>query len=191
MGLFDDFDIDMDEVKATGGFGFDDGFYEFEISEALVQNGTKNRPDNTNFIIKYDMDEAGTYWEWFTIAVDGDPEHPTAKRSLGFLKNRLLDLGFEAAALNDIEPEDLEGIQGTLELKTTSGKGKNAGNTYQNIRNVKVAGETTQVSEEDLKKMVAASQRKAPAKSATVRKSTRPAAQLVVDDVDEDNPFAD
>ena len=141
MGLFDDFDIDMDEVKAAGGFDFEDGHYDFEISEALIQNGTKNDPDDTKFIIKYDMDEAGTYWEWFTVAVDGDPEHPKAKQSLGFLKNRLIDLGFTASALNDLEPEDLEGIVGTLELRTTSGKGKNAGNKYQNVRNVKVAVE--------------------------------------------------
>ena len=120
MGLFDDFDIDMDEVKAAGGFDFEDGHYEFEISEALIQNGTKNDPDDTKFIIKYDMDEAGTYWEWFTIAVDGDSDHPKAKQSLGFLKNRLIDLGFQASALNDLDPEDLEGIVGTLELKTTS-----------------------------------------------------------------------
>lgn len=138
MGLFDDFDVDMDEVKAAGGFDFEDGHYEFEISEALTQNGTKNKPDVTFFIIKYDFDEAGTYWEWFTIAVDGDTEHPDAARSQGYLKSRLLDLGFKAAELNDTEPEDLEGIRGSLQLLTTNGKGKNKGNKYQNVRNVKV-----------------------------------------------------
>ena len=141
MGLFDDFDIDMDEVKAAGGFDFEDGNYDFEISEALIQNGTKNDPDDTKFIIKYDMDEAGTYWEWFTIAVDGDPTAKKAEQSLGFLKSRLVDLGFSPSALNDLDPEDLEGIVGSLQLLTTSGKGKNAANKYQNVRNVKVAVE--------------------------------------------------
>ena len=141
MGLFDDFDIDMDEVKAAGGFEFEDGHYDFEISEALIQNGTKNDPDDTKFIIKYDMDEAGTYWEWFTIAVDGDPTAKKAEQSLGFLKSRLVDLGFSPSALNDLDPEDLEGIVGSLQLLTTSGKGKNAANKYQNVRNVKVAVE--------------------------------------------------
>ena len=141
MGLFDDFDIDMDEVKAAGGFDFEDGNYDFEISEALIQNGTKNDPDDTKFIIKYDMDEAGTYWEWFTIAVDGNPTAKKAEQSLGFLKSRLVDLGFSPSALNDLDPEDLEGIVGSLQLLTTSGKGKNAANKYQNVRNVKVAVE--------------------------------------------------
>lgn len=140
MGLFDDFDIDMDEVEEAGGFSFEDGTYDFEIAEALTQNGTKNKPDTTFFIIKYALNdgEAGTYWEWFTVAVDGSSEHANAKRSLGFLKSRLMDLGFKASQLNDIDGEDLEGIQGTLQLLTTSGKGANAANKYQNVRNVKV-----------------------------------------------------
>ena len=140
MGLFDDFDIDMDEVEEAGGFNFEDGSYDFEIAEALTQNGTKNKPDTTFFIIKYALNdgEAGTYWEWFTVAVDGSSEHANAKRSLGFLKSRLMDLGFKAAELNDIDGEDLEGITGTLQLLTTSGKGANAANKYQNVRNVKV-----------------------------------------------------
>lgn len=176
MGLFDDFDIDMDEVKAAGGFEFEDGHYDFQISEALIQNGTKNDPDDTKFIIKYDMDEAGTYWEWFTIAVDGDPEHPKAKQSLGFLKNRLLDLGFQASALNDLNPEDLEGIVGTLELRTTSGKGKNAANKYQNVRNVKVAAPAAA---EEAPAPKAAPKRRAAA-------TPKPASEPEVEEEDED-----
>lgn len=203
MGLFDDFDIDMDEVKAAGSFDFEDGHYSFEVSEALVQQGTKNDPDDTKFIIKYDLNdgEAGTYWEWFTIAVDGDSEAAKAKQSLSFLKNRLLDLGIPASELNTIDPEDLEGITGTLELKTTSGKGKNAANTYQNVRNVKVgkAEPTEEPDEEDedttaaIKKRVAAKRAareaaaKAPAKKPAAKRPARPAA----DEEDEDNPFGD
>lgn len=133
MGLFDDFDIDMDDVKETGNFAIDDGWYDFEVTEALRQNGTKNDPDDTKFIIKYDLEEAGTYWEWFTLAVDGDASHPKAKSSLGFLKARLLSLGLKASELNDFEPEDLEGIVGKLELRTTKNK-KNQ--EFQNIKNL-------------------------------------------------------
>ena len=199
MGLFDDFDIDMDEVKAAGGFDFEDGHYDFEISEVLRQQGTKNDPDDTKIIIKYDLNdgEAGTYWEWFTIAVDGDSEAAKAKQSLSFLKNRLLDLGIPASELNTIEPEDLEGIVGTLELKTTSGKGKNAANTYQNVRNVKV-GTASEPEEEDttaaIKKRVAekrAAREAAESKPTPTRKTTaakRPA-RPIEDDEDEENPF--
>lgn len=161
MGLFDDFDIDMDDVKAAGGFDFEDGFYEWTISEALRQNGSKNKPDNTFFIIKYNLDEAGTYWEWFTLAVDGDSDHKDAKRSLGYLKERLLSLGIPAAELNSFEPEDLEGIEGTFKLVTT----KNDKGTYQNIRNFKAS-----VSEED-EEEEAPAPKKAPARRKPAAKS--------------------
>lgn len=220
MGLFDDFDIDMDEVEEAGGFSFEDGNYDFEIAEALTQNGTKNKPDTTFFIIKYALNdgEAGTYWEWFTVAVDGSSEHANAKRSLGFLKSRLMDLGFKAAELNDIDGEDLEGITGTLQLLTTSGKGANAANKYQNVRNVKV-GEAeaeeevpvkaepkrrratkpveTEAEEEDLDaiKQRVAAKRAARAKAAPVddeEEAPKPAPRrrrAVAEDDEEDNPF--
>ncbi len=171
MGLFDDFDIDMDEVEEAGGFSFEDGSYDFEIAEALTQNGTKNKPDTTFFIIKYALNdgEAGTYWEWYTVAVDGSSEHANAKRSLGFLKSRLMDLGFKASQLNDIDGEDLEGIQGTLKLVTTSGKGANAANKYQNVRDVKVGADEPE---------------KAPVKAETKR---RHAAKPVEDDEEDED----
>ena len=220
MGLFDDYDIDMDEVEEAGGFSFEDGNYDFEIAEALTQNGTKNKPDTTFFIIKYALNdgEAGTYWEWFTVAVDGSSEHANAKRSLGFLKSRLMDLGFKASQLNDIDGEDLEGIQGTLQLLTTSGKGANAANKYQNVRNVKV-GEAeaeeeapvkaepkrrratkpveTDEGDEDLDaiKQRVAAKRAARAKAAPVddeEEAPKPAPRrrrAVAEDDEEDNPF--
>lgn len=201
MGLFDDFDIDMDEVKAAGGFDFEDGHYTFEVSEALVQNGSKNNPDNTYLIIKYDLNdgEAGTYWEWYTLAVDGDPEAAAAKRSLGFLKSRLLDLGIPAAQHNSVEPEDLEGIAGTLELKTTSGKGKNASNTYQNVRNVKVGAapeaEEPEEAEEDVtaavKKRVAAKRAEREAAASKPKTTAKRPAAPAAEEEDEDNPFGD
>ena len=198
MGIFDDFDIDMDDVKAASGYNsIDDGFYEWEISEALRQNGSKNKPHNTFFIIKYNLDEAGTYWEWFTLAVDGDPQHSDAKKSLSYLKERLLALGIPASELNSFEPEDLEGITGSFKLQTKKGKNDKA---YQNIQNFKVnldeadaEPEETEEPEEtdaDIKKRVAAKsaarqKEEAPAKKAPARsRRSAPA-----DDEDNDNPF--
>lgn len=192
MGLFDDFDIDMDDVKAAGGFDFEDGFYEWEISEALRQNGTKKHPDNTYFIIKYNLDEAGTFWEWFTIAVDRDPHHKDAKRSLGYLKSRLADLGIPASQMNELEPEELEGIAGTFKLVTT----KNAKGEFQNIRNFKVTGaaedeaeDEPEESDADIKKRVAAKRaaREEPAKKAPAKRA--PARRKVSDDDEDENPF--
>lgn len=195
MGLFDDFDIDMDEVEAAGtGFDFPDGHYDFEITEALTQNGSKNKPDNTYFIVKYELNdgEVGTYWEWYTVAVNGSTEHADAKRSLGYLKSRLADLGIPAAQMNSLEEGDLDGIRGTLELKTTNGKGKNAGNTYQNVRNVKVnADEAEEPAEDeaDTKKKVAAAAAKKAAPATTQRATRKPKVTAPADDEDEENPF--
>lgn len=193
MGLFDDFDIDMDDVKAAS-FDFEDGSYEFEISEARVQNGSKKKEDDTFFIISYSLNDGvdGTYNEWFTIAQDGEVTQ-RAKQSLSFLKARLIDLGLEAASLNELDPEDLEGTRGTLQLKTT----KSAKGEFQNVRNVKV-GESEEAdepeeSDAEIKKRVQAKQadRATTAKTATVKKpaTTKRAAKPVADDEDDDNPF--
>lgn len=197
MGLFDDFDIDMDDVEAATGFAkIPDDYYEWEISEALRQNGSKNKPDDTFFIIKYNLDEAGTYWEWFTLAVDGDSQHTNAKRSLGYLKERLLALGVPASELNSIEPEDLEGITGTFQLVTTKGKDNKE---YQNIRNFKAnvdeaeAEEETEEPEESdaaIKKRVAAKRAAREEKAAPAKKApARSRRSAPADDEDNDNPF--
>ena len=204
MGLFDDFDIDMDEVEESSFASIKDGFYEFEITELMHQNGSKNKPDYTYKVLKFDLDEAGSYWEWFAVAVNGSTEHKDAKRGLGNLKTRLLSLGFLASELNDIEPVDLEGITGSLQLVTTQGKGVNASNYYQNVRNLTVNTEEgdeapapepepavdTKAADAAAKKRVAARQaartaEAAPAARPTRRRtSTAPAA-----DEDNDNPF--
>lgn len=192
MGLFDDFDIDMDEVKAAS-FDFEDGTYEFEIAEARRQNGSKNNPDNTFFVIHYSLNDgtAGTYQEWFTIAEDGEVTKK-AQQSLGYLKARLVDLGIEPAAMNELEPEELEGISGTLQIKTT----KKNGNSYQNLRNVKVGDSPVEDEPEEddaeIKKRVAAKQaarKTSGTKAATVTKKAPAKKTTADDDDDEDNPF--
>lgn len=194
MGLFDDFDIDMDDVKAADGFSNpDDGNYDFEVTEAGLRNGTKKKPDDTFFVIYYSLDEAGSKQEWFTVAEDGE-RTARAKQSLGFLKSRLIDLGLEAASLNDISSDDLEGIRGTLQLVTT----KNAKGEFQNIKNVKVAEaededeDEPEVDDAALKKQVAA-KRAARAKAEAAAKAPvkkRPAKPAPAEDDDEDeNPF--
>lgn len=206
MGLFDDFDIDMDEVEESSFASIKDGFYEFETTELMHQNGSKNKPDYTYKVLKFDLDEAGTYWEWFVVAVNGETDHKDAKRGLGNLKTRLLSLGFLASELNEIEPEDVEGITGSLQLVTTQGKGANAGNFYQNVRNVKVNTEDapeeasepepavdTKAADAAAKRRVAARQaaRTAPAEAAAApaaRPSRRRAAAPAADE-DNDNPF--
>lgn len=116
MGLFDDFDIKPEDVKEASGFSnADDGTYEWVISEDAKRNGTPTHPDYTYYTIDYDLDEDGSHREWFTLAVDGDPEHPVAKKSWPWFKKRLLSLGVDPATFQE---GDLEGLTGAFRLQT-------------------------------------------------------------------------
>lgn len=187
MGLFDTLGVDMREIPASGFTNPPDDYYEFEISESSIRNGTKKEPNALKFVIEYNLGEAGTTSEWWTVAEDGEVT-AKARKSLGFLKSRLTDLGVDADSF-DPEESDLSGIRGSLQLVTRDG--------YQNVRNVTVEGIETEDDEpeeepdtaaEDAerKKRVAANQaaRKAPA-AAKKAPTTRPSAKSV----DEENPF--
>jgi hypothetical protein len=136
MGLFDDFNINPDEIKAASNFsGPDDGSYEWEISEDARRDGTPSKPNYVYITFDYDLDEAGSFREWFTIGVkddsgDIDTEHEAAKKSLPYLKQRLESLGFDP---HTYEPGDAEGLTGSFRLQTKKGTGRNKDNTYQNI----------------------------------------------------------
>lgn len=193
--LFGDFDIDMNDVAAAGGRPtFADGSYEFNISEARVQNGTQKYPDNVYFVISYNLDEHGTYQEWFTIAVDGEVT-ASALQSLGFLKTRFIGLGLPADSLNNVSSDDLEGLRGVITLTTK----KNAKGEFQNISKLTLLEDDEEDEDDDdaeaeiaaAKKRVAAKQaaraKAAPAKKAPAKK----AAPVVADDEDDDNPYDD
>lgn len=197
MGLFDTLGIDMSEIEAAGG-GFTnppDDYYEFEISESSIRIGTKADPNVMKYVIEYNIGEAGTTSEWYTIAEDGEVT-AKAKNSLRYLKERLEDLGVDSATF-DPEEDDLSGIRGSFQLKTND-KG------FQNVRNVTVeeteaedepeTEEEPDTAAEDAarKKRLAANKAaretteapaKAPAKKAPAKRA--PAAKSV----DEENPF--
>mgnify|MGYP003632728633 CR=1 FL=1 len=171
MGLFEDFDIDMDDVEEATGFAtVPDGTYEFEIAEGYTQNGSSNFPNDKLFFIKYSLDEAGSTSERFVIGQrdDEDSEYEIterAKQSLGFLKTRLKSLGFEKMPQ---DASELEGIRGTLKLVTTKSKKGGESKEYQNVKDVKVTP-------------------KAAAKKPAVKTSTKAAAPAAADE--DENPF--
>lgn len=180
MGLFDDLGIDMGEIKEGGFSNPDDGFYDFTISEAGLRNGSSKRPNDTNYVIEYDLDEAGTKQEWFTVAENGEV---TAKalKSLGFLKSRLKDLGVEPDSF-DPEEDSMEGITGTLQLKT----GKTG---YQNVSNV-VTEEDDEEPEPAPEPKKAAAKKPVRAKAVEPKKSKAAVEPDEDEDEDEDdNPF--
>ena len=172
MGLFEDFDIDMDDVEEATGFAtIPDGVYEFEIAEGYTQNGSSNFPNDKLFFIKYSLDEAGSTSERFVIGQrdDEDSEYEIterAKQSLGFLKTRLKSLGFEKMPS---DASELEGIRGTLKLATTKTKKNGETKEYQNVRDVKVTPKA------------------AAKKSAASKTSAKTAASPAADE--DENPF--
>lgn len=128
MALFDDYNVDLDDFEAPS-YELQDGFYEFEIGDCVLREGTEKKPDAVWLIITYLLGENGLRKdEWFQLP--DDPANPTDKEALkmGYLKSRLVDLGF-SGSLNTLQREQLIGIQGTLEVFTKNG--------YQNIRKVK------------------------------------------------------
>lgn len=136
MGIFDDYNIDIETVKENN-FDVADGTYLFEIAEAEVLDGTQNKPDTTFFIIDYqledeDGDAAGQKRAWYTLAEDGDSGTKRAVQSVSFLKGDLVKLGLRGASLAGFDGSELVGIKGTLMLKTGPGKNGNPG--FQNIR---------------------------------------------------------
>lgn len=207
MGLFDDYNINIDEVKESS-FDINPGTYNFEISEAEQLDGTNAKPDTTFFYIEYqltdeDGDSAGSTREFFTLAEDGDSETKRVTQSMGFLKSRLKSLGI--TDLKGFDGEELVGLTGVLQVVVTLGKGANKGKSFTNIKNVRLDGA-------DDEEQVAPVVKKAPAKKPVAKTAAKPTiskedaeakarvkakqaaraaaeAESEDDEDDEDNPF--
>lgn len=202
MGIFDDYGVDPDDIKESGNFDVPDGTYRFEISEAEKLEGTNNKPDTEFFIIDYqledeDGDAAGSTREWFTMAEDGDSETKRAQQSMSFLKSRLRSL--KVTDLKSFDGSEIVGLTGTLQLRSTPGKGTNKGKTFQNIKSV-----TLDEVEEEAPVVKKAAAKRAPAKSnkisveesdesikARVKAKQAARAAEAEEPDDEDNPFGE
>lgn len=140
-GLLEEYGIDPDEIPDGPNYDMPDGVYVFEIGRGFIWESDED--GRRAVVLEYLLDDeegtTGTKSEWFNLPED--PSAPTEGEltKLSFLKSRLASLGFAKEEFAGWVPEDAEGIVGTLQLATSAGKGKNKGNTYQNVRNVKVA----------------------------------------------------
>jgi hypothetical protein len=133
MGLLDEYAVDMKDDIEVPSYEIDPGIYEFEIGDASVIEGTKKDPDAINFVIEYLIgDEGKKKSEWFRLPDDASNVTEDEKKKLGWLKLRLLGLGVPDDMLNSVEPDDLIGLTGTLEIRNDKT------GQYQNIFNVKV-----------------------------------------------------
>lgn len=140
MGFLEEYGIKEDEIQEAGFKLPPTGRARFEIGDAKVQKGTKNKPGEQGFIVTYQLSDfdgepIGKADERWVMKQDGKVT-PRAAQSLGFLDLRIKQLGF-IGGLNDPEftgPDALVGIRGTLEvIHNTQGDRK-----FANVRNVEV-----------------------------------------------------
>jgi len=138
MGMLDDYGIDTSEIEAPS-YDLQDGIYEMTVGDVYVKQGSQAYPDRSWVIIEYLVGEEGKKKsELFELPADPENITDNERQKLGYYVARLLDLGVERAAVNDIDRDDLIGLRGSLQLYSNAGKGKNAGKMFQNIKNVKI-----------------------------------------------------
>ena len=139
MGLLDEYGIDTSEAE-TPSYDMEDGIYEFTVGDVYVKQGSQKFPDRSWVILEYLVGEEGKKQsELFELPADPENLTDRERQKLGYYVARLMDLGVDRAAVNDIDREDLIGLRGTLQLYSSAGKGANAGKMFQNIKNVKIA----------------------------------------------------
>lgn len=138
MALLADFGIDTSDIEAPS-YELEDGVYEFEVGDVYVKQGSQTYPDRSWVIIEYLIADTGQKKsELFELPQDPENVTDRERTKLGYYVARLMDLGVERDAVNDVDRDDLIGLRGTLQLYSSAGKGKNTGKMYQNIKNVKV-----------------------------------------------------
>lgn len=137
MALLDDYGIDTSDIEAPS-YDLEDGIYEFEVGDVYVKQGSQAYPDRSWVIMEYLVGDTGIKKsELFELPQDPENITDRERTKLGYYVARLMDLGVERDAVNDVDRDDLIGLRGTLQLYSSAGKGKNAGKMYQNIKNVK------------------------------------------------------
>jgi len=139
MGMLDDYGIDTSEAQ-TPSYDMEDGIYEFTVGDVYVKQGSQKFPDRAWVILEYLVGEEGKKQsELFELPADPENLTDRERQKLGYYVARLMDLGVDRAAVNDVDREDLIGLRGTLQLYSSAGKGANSGKMFQNIKNVKIA----------------------------------------------------
>lgn len=140
MGLLDEYglgEIDFDDVPDSPNNDVDDGIYEFEIGDVFVKEGSTAHPDLKWLIIEYLLgDEGKRKSDLFQLPEDPDDITDAEMKKLSWYKSRLADLGIAPEDRNTVGRDDLVGLTGTLQIKST--KSRKDGNIYQNITNVHV-----------------------------------------------------
>lgn len=120
MGLFDGLDV---ASAADNPFEVEPGTYHCVVTGAEArptQNG-----DKVGLNLEYTIQDEDSpmngrkIMEWKHIPQPDDPSNPTAKEAtaMSFLKQRLSNLGIPETRMNDVEPDDLIGIECVVTVK--------------------------------------------------------------------------
>lgn len=160
-GFFAEYDVNLDDYEAGDGFALvPPGTYDHSIKTAEIR---KSEEKGDSIVVVFALEgidgEVYEHWEWYKIPQD--PNHPTKGETTGMkrFKKLLIDAGFDPSALNEVGPEELADLTGTLDIVHNKGRGDNADKVYVNTRNIRFDTEEA-----------------APAKPAP-KKATKPAAE--------------
>lgn len=145
MGFLDDYGIGSDDIQEPT---FERklpaaGTHLFEVGDAVVKKGTKNKPTDVNFLITYqlfdaDGDPTGSAEEWFLMKENGQVTD-RVKDKLGWLNVRAKSLGFSGIEDPEFSADNCIGIKGRLEVVHN----KSGDRTFANVKNVKADADTS------------------------------------------------
>lgn len=179
MGLLDDFEMDLEDINPAGEFERPSiGEHSFEVGSFYIDpKGTRNKPGEPVIRLEYLLDDEGQTFQETWPVVTGVP---TAKEKtrLSFFKQRMITLGLDEDQANNPDPEDIEGLTGTLTIKWTG--------EYANIDKLYVDNDDTETTfdepEPEPVKPAKAASKKAAAEPARRPRPSRPSA--------DDDPFS-
>jgi hypothetical protein len=136
MGFMDDYGLDATQIQAPGRAIAKEGRYLFEIGDAVVRKGTKNKPKDVFLLITYQLTDADdnpapAAEERFWMKRDGRYDD-TCKQSMGYLNFFLQRAGFEGVSDPEFTPDALVGLRGKLRIE----QNKVGDRTYANAKEV-------------------------------------------------------
>lgn len=146
MSLFGELDVQSaEEIDYTVPDNTYPAFV-FDVKVGMTKgNPTENKPKKLGMTLIYKISE-GEYegrqvQEWKQIPEPADPKNLTEdeKRSLSYLKTRVLSLGIPEERVNDVQPDDLIGREVVITLVS---KGE-----YQNVRKVVAKSDVAGISD--------------------------------------------
>lgn len=127
--------LDLDQVEVPT-YDIPDGPYEFTVGDLFIKKGSKNQPDKAWIILEYLVGEGGKrFSELWEVPKDIHNMTEDEVKRMGRYKGRLVSLGVDESRVNQVTRDEVVGITGTFQLRTTEGKG---GRMYQNVRNLRV-----------------------------------------------------